>query len=328
MQDGYIADLSNKLRLKRRLKAVVACGNGTASIFAPRVLSAIGCEVVPLDCEPDHSFPNCDPNPEDLKMLNRTAEAVLASGADVGFAFDGDGDRCGVIDNRGKAIFADKIGLLLARSISAEHRGCRFVVDVKSTALFATDPVLHAQGATTEYWKTGHSYIKRRTAEIGALAGFEKSGHFFFREPLGRGYDDGLASALAVCAMLDQAGDRSLASLHGDLPVTWSSPTMSPHCDDELKYDVVQRIRNHLANLRAAGERLGGYGITSLIEINGVRATLQDGSWFLVRASSNKPELTIVCESPVSESRMRDVFADVKSLLSSSPEVGDFNQTI
>src|ERR1700726_2980666 len=187
----YIADLTKRPKLKRRLKVVCACGNGTAGAFAPQALERIGCEVVPLDCELDHTFPKYNPNTEDLKMLHAMRDAVLASKADVALGFDGDGDRCGVVDNEGEEIFADKVGVMLGGDFSAQHKGAVFVADVKSTGLFMTDPVLSAHGAKTEYWKTGHSYIKRRVNELGALAGFEKSGHFFFNEPLGRGYDDG-----------------------------------------------------------------------------------------------------------------------------------------
>src|SRR5205807_1151764 len=132
--------------------------------------------------------------PDEMAMLHAIRDAVLAHKADVGLGFDGDGDRCGVVDNTGEEIFADKVGVMLARDMSAIHKNAQFVVDVKSTGLFVTDPVLQKQGAKTTYWKTGHSYMKRRTNELGALAGFEKSGHFFFNKPLGRGYDDGLVS--------------------------------------------------------------------------------------------------------------------------------------
>ena len=156
--------------------------------------------------------------------------------------FDGDGDRCGVVDNEGHEIFADKVGVMLARDLSARHPDAVFVADVKSTGLFLTDPVLQANGAKALYWKTGHSYMKRYTYEQKALAGFEKSGHFFFQPPLGRGYDDGLVTALAVCDMLDRNPAKSLADLKNALPKTWGSPTMSPHCADEAKYGVVDRI--------------------------------------------------------------------------------------
>src|SRR6202158_5151470 len=190
--DRYIADVTKRPKIKRKLKVVAACGNGTAGAFAPRVLQAIGCEVVPLDCNLDHTFPRYNPNTEDMKMLHALAEEVRRTGADVGLAFDGDGDRCGVVDDTGEEIFADKVGVMLARDFSGQHRGAVFVADVKSTGLFMTDPVLKQNGARTDYWKTGHSYMKRRVNEIGALAGFEKWGAFVFNAPLGRGYDDGL----------------------------------------------------------------------------------------------------------------------------------------
>src|SRR5437764_9025745 len=139
----YIADLTRRKPIKRHLKVVCACGNGTAGAFSPQVLAAIGCEVVPLDCDLDHTFPRYNPNTEDLKMLHALADEVRRSKADVGLAFDGDGDRCGVVDNDGEEIFADKVGVMLARDFSAQHPGAVFVADVKSTGLFMTDPVLH-----------------------------------------------------------------------------------------------------------------------------------------------------------------------------------------
>src|SRR6059058_4659990 len=318
----YIADLTNRPKLKRKLKVVVACGNGTAGAFAPRVLEAIGCEVVPLDTELDYTFPKYNPNPEDMKMLHAIRDAVLANKADVGLGFDGDGDRCGVVDNTGEEIFADKVGVMLARDMSAITKDAQFVVDVKSTGLFVTDPVLQKQGAKTAYWKTGHSYMKRRTNEMGALAGFEKSGHFFFNKPFGRGYDDGLVSAIAICDMLDRASGKTMADLKDALPKTWSSPTMSPHCADEVKYGVIDAVVKHFEDLQAKGAKIGGQAIRDLVTVNGVRVTVEDGSWGLVRASSNKPELVIVVESPVSDARMREMFNAVDRVLRAHKEVG------
>jgi len=324
----YIADLTGRTRLKRKLKVVVACGNGTAGAFAPQVMEKIGCDVVPLDTELDYTFPKYNPNPEDLEMLHAIRDAVLASKADVGLGFDGDGDRCGVVDNTGEEIFADKVGVMLARDMSAIQKDAQFVVDVKSTGLFLTDPVLQKQGAKASYWKTGHSYMKRRTNELGALAGFEKSGHFFFNKPFGRGYDDGLVSAIAICEMLDRAPGKSMADLKNALPKTWSSPTMSPHCADEVKYNVVDAVVKHFEAARQKGEKVAGQAIRDLVTVNGVRVTVEDGSWGLIRASSNKPELVVVVESPVSEQRMRDMFAAMDSVLRTHPEVGEYNQKI
>jgi phosphomannomutase/phosphoglucomutase len=326
--ERYIADLTKRPKLKRTLKVVAACGNGTAGAFAPRVLEAIGCEVVPLDCELDHSFPKYNPNPEDMKMLHAIRVAVVNSGADVGFGFDGDGDRCGVVDNEGEEIFADKVGVMLARDISSLHKGASFVVDVKSTGLFLTDPVLQQNGVKVDYWKTGHSYIKRRVNEIGAIAGFEKSGHFFFNKPFGRGYDDGLISAIAVCEMLDRNPEKSLADLRKALPKTWQSPTMAPHCDDEIKYGIVDSVVQHFVSAKENGQKVTGQPIRDVVTVNGVRVTVEDGTWGLVRASSNKPELVVVVESPVSEERMREMFKAVDSVLRTHPEVGEYNQTI
>jgi phosphomannomutase/phosphoglucomutase len=326
--DRYIADLTNRPKIKRRLKVVAACGNGTAGAFAPRALEAIGCEVIPMDAELDHSFPRYNPNPEDMKMLHAIADKVRETGADVGLGFDGDGDRCGVVDNTGEEIFADKIGVMLARDLSKLHPGAQFVVDVKSTGLFHTDPELKANGAKTDYWKTGHSYIKRRVTELSALAGFEKSGHFFFNKPVGRGYDDGILTAIAICDMLDRNPGKSMSELYEALPKTWGSPTMAAKCADEVKYEVVDRVVNRFSALKQRGEPVAGQPVRELITVNGVRVVTDDGTWGLVRASSNKPELVVVVESPASEARMREMFRAVDAVLRENPEVGAYNQTI
>ncbi len=324
----YIADLTDRPKLKHPIKVVVACGNGTAGAFAPRALEAIGVEVVPLDTELDHRFPRYNPNPEDLKMLAAIRDKVLETGAAVGLGFDGDGDRCGVVDNEGEEIFADKVGVMLARDISALHPNATFVVDVKSTGLFASDPKLAENGAKADYWKTGHSYIKRRVKALDAIAGFEKSGHYFFNAPIGRGYDDGLVSALAILDMLDRNPGKTMADLRRALPKTWGSPTMSPHCDDERKYAVVENVVRDFRAMKEKGETLAGHPLSDLITVNGVRVVADDGTWGLVRASSNKPELVVVVESPVSEERMREMFKGVDAVLRRNPDVGAYNQTI
>lgn len=323
MRARYVASLTARGPFTRRFRAVVATGNGTAGAFAPEVLAKLGIDVIPLHTNLDFNFPNYNPNPEDMKMLADIARVVKAEGADIGFGFDGDGDRCGIVDNEGQEIFADKVGLLLARDLAARHAGSRFVVDVKSTCLYASDAVLRSHGATTDYFKTGHSHIKRRIQELQALAGFEKSGHFFFNEPLGRGYDDGLVTAIAILDMLDRAPGKSIAELYRELPRTWGSPTMSAQCADDLKYDVVARLAARIAAL----SEIGGAPIIARTTVNGIRVTTADGTWGLVRASSNKPELVVVVESPVSEARQRQMFASLDGLLRESPDVGAYNQT-
>jgi len=191
--------------------------------------------------------------------------------------------------------------VMLARDMSALHPNSTFVVDVKSTGLYATDPVLIKNGVKADYWKTGHSYMKRRTHELGALA---------------------------VCDMLDRNPGKSMADLKNALPKTWGSPTMSPYCADETKYSIVDEIVAHFEQAKQKGEKVAGQNIGELVTVNGVRVTVEDGTWALVRASSNKPELVVVVESPVSEARMRDMFKAVDAVIRTHKDVGEYNQTI
>ncbi|MGQ2991068.1 phosphomannomutase/phosphoglucomutase [Brevundimonas sp.] len=328
-REAYLAEVVGDIKLSRPLKVIAACGNGTAGAFAPDALRMMGAEVIEMDCELDWSFPKYNPNPEDHAMLMQMAARLKETGADLALGFDGDGDRCGVVDETGEEIFADKIGLLLARDLSALHPNATFVVDVKSTGLYKTDAVLKANGAETVYWKTGHSYIKRKTAELGALAGFEKSGHFFLADPIGRGYDDGLVAAAAVLQMMNRNPGKTLGELKAALPDAWTSMTMSPHCDDEIKYDVLAKIVAEYEKLGAEGGSILGRKIVEVITVNGARVHLEDGSWVLVRASSNKPELVVVVESMRSEDDMRALFREeVKPRLAAHPEIGAYNQEI
>jgi phosphomannomutase/phosphoglucomutase len=327
-RETYLDAVTKDHKLSRPIKVIAACGNGTAGAFGPEALRRIGAEVIPMDAELDYTFPKYNPNPEDLHMLHAMADAVRAQKAEICVGFDGDGDRCGVVDDEGEEIFADKVGVLLARDLSSRTKNAKFVADVKSTGIYEIDPVLKANGATTDYWKTGHSYMKRRTHELGALAGFEKSGHYFFNAPVGRGYDDGIVAAIAVLEMLDRADGKKMSQLVAGLPKTWGTPTMAPFCPDDRKYAVVDAMVEEFSNLHKKGEKILGQKITNVVTVNGVRVTLEDGTWGLVRASSNKPSLVVVCESPVSEAQMRAMFKDVDTRLSKHPEVGEYDQKI
>ena len=322
----YINELS-KSKIKKKIKVVVACGNGTAGIFAPKILKSIGCEVIELDCNLDYTFPKYNPNPEDMKMLHEISKCVKDNGADVGFGFDGDGDRVGVIDNEGKEIFADKVGLLIARNISKSHKNSKFIVDVKSTGLFEIDNVLKENNCKTIYWKTGHSYIKRKVNEESAIAGFEKSGHFFFNKPLGYGFDDGINSAIQVCHLLDNE-NKKIVELIKQLPNTFQSPTMGPFCKDEEKYQLIDDLILKIKKIKDSDETIDGLKIINILTVNGIRFTLEDGSWGLIRASSNKPSLVIVTESPTSDSRKKEIFYFIDNLLQNSGKIGDYDQKI
>ena len=325
-KDIYINNLI-KDKIKKKLKVVVACGNGTAGIFAPKVLKGIGCEVIELDCNLDYSFPKYNPNPEDLKMLNAISEAVKKNSADVGFGFDGDGDRLGVIDNHGKEIYSDKVGLLIARNLAPKYKNNKFIVDVKSTSLFAKDKILLENKCETIYWKTGHSHIKRKVKEVGALAGFEKSGHFFFNQPLGYGYDDGIKSAIQVCHLLNNQ-NKEMSEIISELPKTYQTPTMAPFCKDEEKYKVVESLINKIKELKTKNAKVDNQKITDILTVNGVRFSLEDESWGLIRASSNKPSLVIVAESPNSDKRKKEIFNFIDNILKRTGKVGEYDQKI
>ena len=326
-QKIYKEDLIKKNKINKKIKAVVACGNGTAGIFAPEILRGIGCEVIELDCDLDFNFPKYNPNPEDLEMLHAISKAVKDNNADIGFGFDGDGDRVGVIDNNGNEIFSDKIGLLIARNLSKNHQGSKFVVDVKSTGLYAKDEILLKNNCETLYWKTGHSHIKRKVNLEKALAGFEKSGHFFFNKPLGFGYDDGVSSAIQVCHLLNNS-DKNLSEIISELPKTFQSPTMAPYCKDNEKYKVVEDLVNTIQETKKNKTKIDGQEINEIITVNGVRFSFIDGSWGLIRASSNKPSLVVVTESTTSDDRKKKIFDFIDGLLQKTGKIGEYDQKI
>ena len=326
-QEIYKKDLITKNKIVKKIKAVVACGNGTAGIFAPDILRGIGCDVIELDCNLDWTFPKYNPNPEDLKMLHEIAKAVKENNADIGFGFDGDGDRVGVIDNKGNEIFSDKIGLLIARNLSLSYQNSKFIVDVKSTGLFSNDKILNKNNCKTIYWKTGHSHIKRKVNDEKALAGFEKSGHFFFNQPLGYGYDDGINSAIQVCHLLDRQ-DKKISEILNELPKTFQSPTMAPYCKDEEKYKVVDDVANIFDKIKNEKVKIDNQEIKEILTVNGIRFSFEDGSWGLIRASSNKPSLVVVTESPTSNDRKNKIFKFIDEILQKTGKIGEYDQKI
>ena len=260
-------------------------------------------------------------------MLNAISQAVKKSKADIGFGFDGDGDRVGVIDNNGKEIYSDKVGLIIARNLATNYKNKKFIVDVKSTGLFSNDKILLENNCKTIYWKTGHSHIKRKVNEVKALAGFEKSGHFFFNQPLGYGYDDGINSAIQVCHLLDNR-NKKISEIIDELPKTYQTPTMAPFCKDEEKYKVVESLVEEVQNLKTNNTKIDGQKITDILTVNGVRFSLEDGSWGLIRASSNKPSLVVVTESTTSDKRKKEIFEFIDNLLKNTGKVGEYDQKI
>jgi phosphomannomutase/phosphoglucomutase len=306
VREAYLDDLVGDFKMTRKLKVVCATGNGTASAFAPDLFKRLGVEVVESHNRLDYTFPHYNPNPEAMEMLHDMSASVKASGADFALGFDGDGDRCGVVDDEGEEIFADKVGVIMARDLAK----------------------LIKHGIKADYWKTGHSHMKRRVKELGALAGFEKSGHYFLAEPIGRGYDCGMRVAVEICKLMDRNPDMSMSDLRRALPQTWATPTMSPYAADTEKYDILARLVSKLAAKHSAGEKIAGLPIKEVVTVNGARVILDNGAWGLVRASSNTPNLVVVCESPTSEAEMRAIFKDIDAVIRTEPGVGDYDQTI
>ena len=238
------------------------------------------------------------------------------------------GADAAVVDENGNEIFSDKIGLLISRNLSTDYKNSKFIIDVKSTGLFKKDKIINKNSCKTIYWKTGHSHIKRKVNEEKALAGFERSGHFFFNKPLGLGYDDGLLSAIQVCKLLDKNSPKKISNLLSEIPKTYQSPTMSPHCSDAEKYNVVDLMTKKFKELFEKKTKIVDQFITEILTVNGVRFTLEDGSWGLIRASSNKPSLVVVTESFKSINEMKTIFDFIDSLLKTTGKVGEYDQKI
>jgi len=276
-QKEYFAKLKSLAPISRKLKIVLDCGNGTAGYFAPRFFRELGCEVVELFCEPDGNFPNHVPNPEDSTTLRELQKTVLATSADLGVAFDGDGDRLGVVDERGEIIPADRILILLARDLLARNSGAEIIFDVKCTFVLADE--IQKLGGIPKRWRTGHSFIKRKMREDGALLAGEVSGHIFFAENY-FGVDDGLFAAAKVAGIL-AGSDQKLSALFADVPTTFATPEIKLPIADSEKFAILKKI---VAEFSAEFENAN--------TLDGVRLEFPDGSWGLVRASNTSPVLT------------------------------------
>ena len=216
---------------------------------------------------------------------------------------------------------------MIARNLSSIYNNSKFIVDVKSTGLYSNDKILLQNKCETVYWKTGHSHIKRKVNTEKALAGFEKSGHFFFNQPIGFGYDDGINSAIQICHLIDKQ-NKMMHEIINELPNTYQTPTMAPFCKDEEKYIVVEQLVKEVKRVRENKIKIDGQIITQILTVNGIRFSFEDGSWGLIRASSNKPSLVVVTESPTSNDRMKKIFNFIDDLLQKTGKIGEYDQKI
>ncbi|MCP6719070.1 MAG: phosphomannomutase/phosphoglucomutase [Patescibacteria group bacterium] len=300
--------LTKKVKFKKPFKVVVDAGNGTAGPIIPPILRKAGVDVIEQHCDIDFSFPHHEPNPATLEALEDLSSKVKEVKADIGFGFDGDGDRLGVVDEKGNIIWPDRFLILLARQVLKEKPGSPIVFDVKSSQALIEE--IEKYGGKPVMWKTGHSYIKQKAKELDAPLAGEKSGHIFYRHNY-YGYDDPTFAALKILEYLSYQ-NRSLSEIMLDTPQYFSSPSWYADCADEVKYEVASKLTEEFKK---------EYGEDKVIDISGARVTFEDG-WGLVRASSNLPVINMVFESKTKEGleRIKDIF---RKKLAKYPEVGD-----
>jgi phosphomannomutase/phosphoglucomutase len=276
----------------KELTVVVDAGNGAASLCAPQLYSQLGCQVFPLYCEPDGTFPNHHPDPTIVNNLKDIIEEVKKNNAQVGLAFDGDGDRLGVIDNTGKIIWGDELMVLFSRSILKESPHSTFVSEVKCSQVMYDD--IEKQGGKAIMWKTGHSLIKKKMKEENAVLAGEMSGHIFFAHRY-FGYDDALYAGVRLIEILKKE-EKTLQDLLTDLPPTFKTPEIRFDCPDDKKFDIVQKMTD-LYRKRATDP---ASGIKKIIDIDGIRVVFDKG-WALVRASNTQPVLVLRFEAESEE---------------------------
>jgi phosphomannomutase/phosphoglucomutase len=279
VEEDYVARLLSEFCFDRPFRVVVDAGNGTGGI-ACRVLEALGCSVIPLFCEMDGSFPNHHPDPTVEENLVDLRRAVIGEKADLGFAYDGDADRLGVVDDSGATVYGDMILVLLARALLAKYPGATVISEVKASSVFFSE--VRKAGGRPSMCPTGHSLIKERMLSEDALLAGEMSGHIFFRDRY-YGFDDALYASLRLLEVLSSSS-RSLSSLISDLPRVYTTPEIREDCAEEHKFGIVDKVRRELARDH------------TVIDIDGVRVEFP-GGWGLVRASNTQPVLVLRFEA-------------------------------
>ncbi|KKQ96458.1 MAG: hypothetical protein A3C27_01520 [Candidatus Levybacteria bacterium RIFCSPHIGHO2_02_FULL_39_36] len=294
IRDDYIRDLLSRASITKKFKILLNTGNGTAGLFAPELLRQAGCEVVEHFTNVDPSYPNYTPNPDGTAMMEDTGKQTVANKCDLGFAFDGDGDRLGLVDEKGNIIWPDRYIILLSRLVLSKHPGAKIVFDVKVSEALPED--IKAHGGVPIMWKTGHSYIKAKLAEENAAMAGEMSGHIFFVDDF-YGFDDAFFAGLKMLEYLSTE-DKPLSEIIADTPYYVSTPTIQVKTTDEDKYKVVDELVEEF--------KTEGYKVN---DINGARVYIKDG-WGLVRASSNTPTLVLRFESKTQEGldKIKDIF--------------------
>ena len=296
--DGYVEDISRRFRTSRPIRTVVDAGNGTGSLVAERLLGGIGADVIPLYCDSDGTFPNHHPDPAVEENLADLVRAVREEEADVGIAFDGDADRIGIVDEKGRILAGDLLLLLLGLDLLSRHGpGKLLVYDVKCSQ--ALPEAFEAGGGRALMWKTGHSYIKEKMRETGAAIGGELSGHICFADDY-IGTDDALYAACRLTSLLADS-DRPLSELTESFPHYASTPEIRLQVTEEVKTRIVDRAAAYFRDRR------------EVVDVDGVRILFGDG-WALLRASNTQPVLVARFEAR-SRERLREIRGEVEGWL-------------
>jgi len=291
---NYIFD---NVKITRKIKVIVDAGNGVGGYFALPILQRFGCEVTPINCEPDGRFPHHFPDPTVEENLAELINLVAAQKADLGIAFDGDADRLGVISDKGEIIWGDKLLLIFSRYILKEIPDATIIGEVKCSQVLFDDIKKHSGKAIM--WKAGHSLIKAKMKEEKAVLGGEMSGHFFFADRY-FGYDDAIYAAVRLLEIISKTGGK-ISTLLSDIRQTYSTPEIRIDCADNKKVEVVEKIKRHFRN------RPG------IVEIDGVRIPFQDG-WALVRSSNTQPVIVLRFEASSAKS-LQKIRKEVEDIL-------------
>ncbi len=289
ISDPYKTYLKENVKLKRSVKVVIDPGNGTAGVFAYPIMKDIGCDVLCINCEMDGNFPNHHPDPTVLDNLKDLKEAVLKNGAELGIGYDGDADRIGVIDERGEVIWGDQLMIIFSRDILEKNAQATIIAEVKSSMNLFEE--IKKCGGKPIMWKTGHSLIKQKMKEEGALLAGEMSGHIFFADRY-FGFDDAIYASLRLLEIVSKQ-NKKVSEMLKDVPKTYSTPEIRVDCPDEAKFEVVERIKEKLE------------GKYEMICVDGVRVVFNDG-WGLIRASNTQPVLVLRFEAK-SEKRLLEI---------------------
>ncbi len=291
----------------RRLRIVVDGGNGTAGMIVPDILSALGCDIVPLYCESDGRFPHHHPDPTVIANMQDVIRETVKSGADFGVAYDGDADRIGVVDREGSIIWGDQLVMVLGRQVLAEHPGAKVIGDVKCSQVMFEDIQRH--GGTPVMWKTGHSLVKQKMREEGALLAGEFSGHIFIADRY-FGYDDAIYTTLRLVEIMKRTG-KDIRELLADVPKTFSTPEIRMECPEDKKRKIVDEVIRRVLHYKESDD--GRYPIKDVNTIDGIRVAFEKG-WALVRLSNTQPVIVMRFEAD-SEERLRGYQEFVKTIV-------------